>query len=1252
LTTEPIYAESPAAGGRSSDPVRGYGVSGLGSIEFRVLRSGSPARRMRLNSTRCTLGSGEGCTVRLHDPSLRAMHAVILRDSNRVLLRAYTVPIEVNGHLTGETFLHLGDSFRLGSYHFQLVDGIEAPIPESAVRVEDCLLEAFEPAESFGNASSFSGALGSSRSRSVISAEADPSSIEADTRTSVRNRPRLSFQGGESFVSEAVQGFVNSSAASLSSQTSAKSKNYIELATSREPKAELEQLQTDLAIWKQKEQDWKEQQSRTNHELELAISRFHQSQTRADEASDAVTELRVRIDQLTSELESLVRDSREFRQREKQLRESADVAAFERERAVQERDEAMHLVELTKKQQAETELRNEIAFRDQQDALSKVALISREREVAIRDQQLAIAARSQDAAQVQQANQALTNANQQLQALTEELALATAQLNAAKEEAGNNHRRINELMRQADAFRDQAAQREQSNVQTIRERDQRLTHLQAEIQRLESECADARQHAATASDDRKTVESLQSRLSLTESQRQTDRLSWEQEAESLQQTIQQLSIEVATVTGQWQQAQATNQSLREEQAASLVEYEATQTELNLAYERLTVARRELTTRPTPEQWDELQNKLSEAETLLEESGKQLAALRLEYNELLGRQTQGQPSMPDSAPRRPGRLESAQPRSSALPFHSPGDDAETDAPDQGWPTYGKRTDLHDVAAIANEHPFAVDETDPAPEDWSSKAHEVADRLRSYTSRDELQRPSLTDSTENVPSVWQSPVADTSPTPKPTWRADQTSSPKPDESSGSWGRNVGLTSHDDPSVAGDQSVESSSTPSELRDSASYRTETADEEYFDNTDVEFAKEQPTSNEPELSSFAQRLIAELDTSRTKTLSTQSTKIVTGDSTSSWSPAPRMQSEVRETGVADPTENHFAVTFPEQNRSPEETTSAWQTPGNIDNGTAEVSESVTSSGRYTPISEMDQESFDRTYVLTGKDDHLIEPGSNPHSSLASAYLGRDAVNPSHDDDDSEGQTRAFDFKEFDSKPIAAPLPSATYEPAKQLDLDGSYNLVGSAKPSPKVAEEQDEDDSIEAYMNRLLQRVQGHSTSSTDSNATKPASPSPVSEPTSKFTSSTEVLPRDAETVTLPKPAEIIDPNAPLIPRSQAPEAAKNLAAMRELANSSANSAISLSVRGQAQSMKSRAVMDLLQGAVVLICAFAFFACGVQIPSLRYVWFTAAALAAALSIFFVLDMIKKLAAAKTTYDKANSSPAMDTSDDEPTLPM
>jgi hypothetical protein len=101
--------------------------------------------------------------------------------------------------------------------------------------------------------------------------------------------------------------------------------------------------------------------------------------------------------------------------------------------------------------------------------------------------------------------------------------------------------------------------------------------------------------------------------------------------------------------------------------------------------------------------------------------------------------------------------------------------------------------------------------------------------------------------------------------------------------------------------------------------------------------------------------------------------------------------------------------------------------------------------------------------------------------------------------------------------------------------------------PPPKPVSAGEEEDSIESYMKRLLQRVSG------DDTAPRWTPPSEAASPSASD---------DAPAPTPSKPtveAEAFDPKT-YVPRSTAPELNANLAAMRELANSSARSAIDTS--------------------------------------------------------------------------------------------
>lgn len=148
---------------------------------------------------------------------------------------------------------------------------------------------------------------------------------------------------------------------------------------------------------------------------------------------------------------------------------------------------------------------------------------------------------------------------------------------------------------------------------------------------------------------------------------------------------------------------------------------------------------------------------------------------------------------------------------------------------------------------------------------------------------------------------------------------------------------------------------------------------------------------------------------------------------------------------------------------------------------------------------------------------------------------------------------------------------------------------------SPATAEATEEDeDSIEAYMNRLLRRVQGQS-------ETETVGSNPVSqtvEPTVNRASVAST--RVTATPTAETMAEPVSPNqttqsspnaladSPYVPRSQAPERSSNLAAMRELANSSARTAIATSARKKMSNdvLFKYALfgMGLLAGGAVLV--------------------------------------------------------------------
>ena len=103
------------------------------AIEFRVSCPDAPTRRLRLCGSRYSLGCGDGCSIRLGDEGLLPLHAVLIREPDRVLIRAHSVPLEINGDRVAEGLLRVGDRLRLGSYLFELVGTHLPALPDVTI---------------------------------------------------------------------------------------------------------------------------------------------------------------------------------------------------------------------------------------------------------------------------------------------------------------------------------------------------------------------------------------------------------------------------------------------------------------------------------------------------------------------------------------------------------------------------------------------------------------------------------------------------------------------------------------------------------------------------------------------------------------------------------------------------------------------------------------------------------------------------------------------------------------------------------------------------------------------------------------------------------------------------------------------------------------------------------------------------------------------------------------------------------------
>jgi len=883
------------------------------------------------------------------------------------------------------------------------------------------------------------------------------------------------------------------------------------------------------------------------------------------------------MEQLGEELTELKNDSIEYRQqaaqRQERLREAADAASDARLESLRQRDEANR--EYDEVSRDREQLRRE---RDQLLSSHEQAIANRNEAIAERDsargERDRLAFVSEEFCQhLNRAGSAQAEMTDRIRKLNTELNLAAEQLRAARTELAASYARVETLSIEAAQARKQLQNRDQAQAHQTQTHEALIQSLRSEISKLEADRAAARTQAASAATDRQLVESLQSSLASTETSRTADRLSWEQEAAALQDNIQQLSLELASVTGRMTQSE--------------LDHEATKSERNEAHGRLTTARRELTMRPSLEQWDELQSQLADTEQELDRTEKQLGLIRRDYDELLGRQAivtdavsatpastileepaaspiNAIPSIPAFAslseiasPAEPvpaaepvlagERLLAAEPLLAANSGQDSIDDVDNvTSNDHGWPTYCSHSDYTPPASTASEAGEDDDSAhSPSSEPWPSSEAEIADRLQSYTTHDESHRLAL--SNEKTPLA----VA-------------------PSE------LNLSLF----PAV-------------ELSHSISQPTLDAD---------------LTKDSSELGSLAKRLIAQLSEANAADAADDNSA-ANGQSLTASSIWERVPDHATTGELASDNDTPSVWNFSSQFRAADEFREVDSEEDNVN----------------------DDEDIDEEVEA----DYLLREQSLLRDRQRGLAASEEPTSQQANDQEPVDQTFMLPMDSHFHAELETPAAAAEVS-----RFEPQIPMVVRQEPIAVVSNDEPvDDDSIEAYMNRLLKRVQGQSGAASETASPKPVAVAVAQQSTVKTSSSVE---QPAETSAPLKPIEVVHPNTPLVRRSQAPEHAANLATMREIANTTADTAISQSVRGQAQQLKSRAVMDLFQAGVVLACAVAFYACGLKISSLRYVWFTAAALAASLAFFFLLDMMKKLSSAKASYDRANSQASND----------
>ncbi len=100
-----------------------------GDLCLRIVGTSHRGEVARLAAPKCTIGSAEGCSLRLRAAGVRPLHCVILRGLHGTVVRSWAPDTRLNGQPFNDAILMTGDRLGIGPIELEVVDGQAARMP-------------------------------------------------------------------------------------------------------------------------------------------------------------------------------------------------------------------------------------------------------------------------------------------------------------------------------------------------------------------------------------------------------------------------------------------------------------------------------------------------------------------------------------------------------------------------------------------------------------------------------------------------------------------------------------------------------------------------------------------------------------------------------------------------------------------------------------------------------------------------------------------------------------------------------------------------------------------------------------------------------------------------------------------------------------------------------------------------------------------------------------------------------------------
>jgi len=105
-----------------------------GLLVLRVRGSSRDGQIVRLQSSKCTIGSGYNCTLRIQADNIGPVHCLILRGPNRTVVRRWSPDTRLNGRNFTESELQAGDYQSIGAIDLEVEETEQPSLPSEKLR--------------------------------------------------------------------------------------------------------------------------------------------------------------------------------------------------------------------------------------------------------------------------------------------------------------------------------------------------------------------------------------------------------------------------------------------------------------------------------------------------------------------------------------------------------------------------------------------------------------------------------------------------------------------------------------------------------------------------------------------------------------------------------------------------------------------------------------------------------------------------------------------------------------------------------------------------------------------------------------------------------------------------------------------------------------------------------------------------------------------------------------------------------------